>query len=64
MNIKENRLISYLISAKTELKKVTWPTKKETTKYTLIVIGMSAAIAMFLGALDFLFTYLLSLIIK
>ena len=33
--------------------------KKETTKYTLIVIGVSFAVMIFLGGLDFLFTLLL-----
>lgn len=64
MNAKENRLINYLKSAKTELKKVTWPTKKETTKLTLIVIGLSAFTAIFLGALDFVFSKIIALVIK
>lgn len=64
MNFKENRLAKYLISAKTELKKVTWPTKKETTKHTLIVIGVSVFTAVFLGVLDYVFADILALIIK
>jgi len=50
-----NRIIEYLQSSKAEMKKVTWPTKKETTKQTLIVIGVSLSMAVFLGALDFIF---------
>lgn len=38
------------------MKKVTWPTKKETYNYTLLVIGISIAVALFLGLLDYLFT--------
>jgi len=63
MTLTDNRLVQYLISAKAELKKVTWPTKKETTKHTLIVIGISAFTALFLGALDFIFSKLLALVI-
>ena len=54
-----DKLITYLKEVKVELKKVNWPTKKETTKYTLIVIGVSFAVMIFLGGLDFLFTWLL-----
>jgi preprotein translocase subunit SecE len=42
------------------MKKVNWPTKDETIKYTLIVIGVSLAVAAFLGGLDFIFTWLLN----
>jgi len=37
------------------MKKVTWPTKKETVHYTLLIIGISLGTALFLGALDYLF---------
>lgn len=38
-----------------ELKKVVWPTRKEVIQHTMIVIIFSISIALFLGALDFLF---------
>jgi len=41
------------------MKKVNWPTKEETIKYTLIVIGISVVVAIFLGGFDILFTTLL-----
>jgi len=63
MTLKNNRLFNYLKESRTELKKVTWPTKKETTKYTFIVIVISLAVAAFLGGLDFVFQYLLGLVI-
>lgn len=50
-----NRLTSYVKSSVEEMKKVTWPTKKETYNYTLMVIGVSLATALFLGALDYVF---------
>ncbi|OGF30234.1 preprotein translocase subunit SecE [Candidatus Falkowbacteria bacterium RIFOXYD2_FULL_35_9] len=64
MDWKKNKLATYLIESKKELKKVTWPTKKETTKYTLIVIGISLFIAVFFGALDFVFSTLVGLVIS
>ncbi|XOU95063.1 MAG: preprotein translocase subunit SecE [Candidatus Kerfeldbacteria bacterium] len=48
-----NKLISYFKESKEELKKVVWPSKKETIKYTILVIGISFVTAVFLGALDF-----------
>lgn len=39
--------------------KVNWPTKKQTLNYTLIIIGVSLAVALFLGGLDYLFGMIL-----
>ena len=43
------------------MKKVTWPTKKETYNYTLLVILISLGMAAFLGALDYVFSALLQI---
>ena len=59
-----NRLVNYIKASVEEMKKVTWPTRKETYNYTLLVIGLSLAVAAFLGALDYLFNWLLGLVIK
>lgn len=50
---------NFLIEVKSEMKKVAWPTRKETLKYTLAVIGVSVVLAAFLGGLDYVLTYLL-----
>jgi preprotein translocase subunit SecE len=49
--------IDYLKGAREELKKVTWPTKKQTKNHTLVVIGLSVAIAVFFSVLDLIFNY-------
>ncbi len=46
---------TFLGEVKTELKKVNWPTLKETIRYTLIVIFISLLIAVFLGGLDWIY---------
>lgn len=51
-----SKLTNYLKGSLEEMKKVTWPTKKETKNYTLLVIGISLGVAAFLGALDFIFS--------
>lgn len=47
-----------------ELLKVTWPTRNETIKYTLIVIAFSAVVALFLGAVDLSLSKLIQIILK
>ncbi len=37
------------------MNKVNWPSKNATINYTLVVIGVSAAVAVFLGAMDYFF---------
>ena len=58
-----NKLTKYIAGSIEEMKKVTWPTKKETYNYTLLVIGISLAVAVFLGVLDYIFSFGVELII-
>ena len=51
-----NKMVAYLKASIEEMKKVTWPTRKETYNYTLLVIAISLGVALFLGILDFIFT--------
>jgi len=57
------KFVQYLKDSRAELKKVVWPTKKETTKHTLIVIGVSLFVAVFLGVVDYLLNLVLQLVI-
>jgi preprotein translocase subunit SecE len=52
-----NKLTAYIKGAMEEMKKVTWPTKKETRNYTYLVIGLSLALALFLALVDYIFTF-------
>lgn len=45
-------LTNYFRQSRDELKKVAWPTWAETRSNTLIVIGISLFVAIFLGAID------------
>ena len=53
------KIITFLKEARLEIKKVNWPSKKEIFKNTLIVIGVSLALATFLGGLDLIFKEIL-----
>ncbi|MFH1509611.1 MAG: preprotein translocase subunit SecE [Candidatus Nealsonbacteria bacterium] len=55
-----SKIISYFKEVKLEMKKVNWPSRQETTKYTLIVIGVALVVAFYLGSLDLLFSFLLN----
>lgn len=57
-------LINYLKETKEELKEVTWPSKRQTTIWTILVIVISTIVAVFLGAIDFGLKDLLSVLIK
>ena len=58
------KLGDYIKGSIVEMKKVTWPTKKETQNYTYLVIGISLAVAAFLGALDYIFSFVLEFLLK
>lgn len=47
-----------------ELKKVTWPTRQETTRLTILVIAVAVSIGIALGLLDLLYTRLLDLVLQ
>jgi len=55
----ENKVFTFIKEARGELKKVNWPTRAQTIRYTAQVIGVSLAVAIFLGVLDYYFEYIL-----
>lgn len=52
-----------MISAKAEALKINWPSRSQVTRYTLIVLGVSAFVAAILGTLDSFFGMLFKKII-
>jgi len=53
-----NKLWTFTKESRAELRKVNWPTRAQTIKFTAAVVGVSLAVAIFLGALDYFFEYL------
>ncbi len=49
----------FLSESKQELKRVNWPRREETVRYTIFVIILSIGLAAFLGILDFIFIQVL-----
>ncbi|PIP18450.1 MAG: preprotein translocase subunit SecE [Parcubacteria group bacterium CG_4_10_14_0_2_um_filter_7_35_8] len=56
-------ILNILKGVLAESKKINWPTRKEVLRYTLLVIGLSVILAMFLGGVDILFTRFLNRVI-
>ena len=51
-----NPITSYAREVQQELLKVIWPTRRELTIHTLLVIGVSIGLAVFIGVVDYLAT--------
>ncbi len=51
---KSTTLVHDLIG---ELKKVTWPSKEETVRLTVVVVAISLIIGFYIGIIDFLLAY-------
>lgn len=55
--------MQFLREVKVELKKVAWPTRKQTVGSTVVVIILVMIIAFFLGGVDFFLSYLIRTIL-
>ena len=53
------RIKIFFQETRQELRHVDWPTRKEAVRLTAFVIVLSIALAVFLGAFDYLLTYIL-----
>ncbi len=54
----------YIGEVKEELRKVEWPRRGKTIRLTVIVVAASAIVGIYIGALDWLFTLLLTFLVK
>lgn len=59
-----NKAISFLQEVREELSKVTWPTREQTIRYTILVILVAVVTGAFLGGLDYVLTSLTALILQ
>lgn len=54
------KITKFLKEVQAELKKVTWPTKEELTGSTIVVIVVSIVVAIFIGIVDRILTFVIS----
>jgi len=59
-----NKPVRFLSEVRTELKKVSWSTKKELIGSTGIVIITVFLLALFIGAVDFIISRAVNLVIR
>ncbi len=58
-----DKIMNFLREARAELKRVTWPNKKQVWISTLLVIGVTLLVSAYLGILDLIFTAFFSRVI-
>jgi len=58
------KLIKYIKDSMIEMKKVTWPSRKEALNYTVLIVIITIAVAIFLGSLDFIFSKILEIVVN
>lgn len=52
-----NRLVTFLKEVRNELGKVSWPSRRQLTVYTGIVLGLCLFFAIYLGGIDMFLTW-------
>ncbi|MCA9359250.1 preprotein translocase subunit SecE [Candidatus Kaiserbacteria bacterium] len=58
------KITQYFRDTAAELKQVSWPTQHQAMLYTVLVITISAIVALFVGAFDFAFGEAVKLIVE
>ncbi len=61
---KPNAIQRYFGETIAELRKVSWPTRKEATNLTIIVLIVMVAMSFLLGFLDFVYSRVFALILS
>jgi preprotein translocase subunit SecE len=56
-------MIDYFKNVRAEMKHVSWPSQRLTIAYTIVVIVISLAVAVYLGLLDYVFSAIIKQII-
>ncbi|MEK7567879.1 MAG: preprotein translocase subunit SecE [Patescibacteria group bacterium] len=57
-------LKDYLKETREEMRHVSWPTRNQITAYTIVVIAISIATALYLGAFDYFLRILMEQLLK
>lgn len=58
------RVQQYFHEVIQELKKVSWPNRKQTIAMTLLVVGVTLFAGLYIGGLDLLFQRLMGIVIQ
>ena len=63
VKLMADKAIQFLSQAKAELKKVTWPTRKQTLASTGVVMVIVAVMAIYLGIVDLILAKIVKFIL-
>ena len=56
-------MFNYFQDVRAEMKHVSWPSRRTTIIYTIVVVAISLATAIYLGLLDYVFSFVIKHII-
>ena len=60
----DNPIVAYLKQTQAEIRKVHWPSRREATNLTGVVLAVTIVMSIFLSGMDFLFAQLVRLILS
>lgn len=61
--LTNNRIVKYFKEVQAEIRKVTWPSRKEVLRLSAIVIAVLVVMSAFMAIIDYAFSWLMRLII-
>ena len=59
-----DQLVKYFKDTASEMKQVAWPTQQQALMYSALVIAISALVALYAGAFDYLFQQFISFVVE
>lgn len=58
------KIVNFIKESRAELRKVTWPNRKQLISSTIVVIITVALVAVFLGIVDLIFSRIVTIILQ
>jgi preprotein translocase subunit SecE len=58
------RFLNFINEARAELRKVTWPNRKQLISSTIVVMITVALVAIFIGVVDLIFSQIVTIILQ
>jgi preprotein translocase subunit SecE len=59
-----NKITKFLKEVQTELKKVVWPTRPQALRLTVLVVGVSLVVGLYIGVLDYVLTKIVEMVVR
>ena len=59
-----SKITTFIREVKSEIDKVTWPNRNELIASTMVVVVLVVIIALYIGFVDFILSWLLSMVVQ